>query len=198
MYTRPYDAQRPVVCLDEASKQLVADVTPPLPMQPGHPAGQDYEYERCGTANLFMVFEPLAGQRHVKSPTSAPTRIAVVLREVADVTYPDADKIVVVMDNLNTHKLAVLYHVHPPEEARRFYERFEVHHTPKHASWLNMAETELSVRGRQCLDRRIAHQELLKTGGGRMGTRTKSGAGESRLQFTIAPAAYHSNGSTRT
>jgi hypothetical protein len=163
VYTRPYDAQRPVVCLDEASKQLVADVTPPLPMQPGHPARQDYEYERCGTANLFMVFEPLAGQRHV-TVTDQRTNadLAVVLREVADGTYADADKIVLVMDNLNTHKLAVLYQVYPPEEARRLYERFEVHHTPKHASWLNMAETELSVLGRQCLDRRIAHQRLLK------------------------------------
>jgi len=162
VYTRPYDVQRPVVCLDEASKQLVADVTPALPMQPGHPARQDYEYERCGTANLFMVFEPLAGQRHVKvTDQRTNADLAVVLREVADVSYADADKIVLVMDNLNTHKLAVLYQVYPPEEARRLYERFEVHHTPKYASWLNMAETELSVLGRQCLDRRIADQGLL-------------------------------------
>ena len=163
VYTRPYDAQRPVVCLDEASKQLVADVTPPLPMQPGHPARQDSEYERCGTANLFMLFEPLAGQRHVQvteQRTSAD--LAAVLREVAEVIYADADTIVLVMDNLHTHKLAVLYHVYAPEEARRLYERFEVHHTPKHASWLNMAETALSVLSRQCLDRRIAHQELLR------------------------------------
>jgi hypothetical protein len=112
VYTRPYDAQRPVVCLDEASKQWVADVTLPLPMPPGHPARQDYEYERCGTANLFMVFEPLAGQRHV-TVTDQRTNadLAVVLREVADGTYADADKIVLVMDNLNTHKLAVLYQV---------------------------------------------------------------------------------------
>lgn len=163
VYTRPYDASHPLVCLDEASKQLVADVTPPLPMEPGQPARQDYEYERCGTANLFMVFEPLAGQRHVKvtdQRTSAD--LAVVLRELADVTYADAEKIVLVMDNLNTHKLAVLYQVYPPEEARRLCERFEIHYTPKHASWLNMAETELSVLGRQCLDRRIADQDFLK------------------------------------
>jgi len=163
VYTRPYDAQRPVVCLDEASKPLDADVTPPLPMQRGHPAHQDDEYERCGTANLFMLFEPLAGQRHVKiTDQRTNADVAVVLREVADVTYADADKIVLVMDNLHTHRLAVLYQVYPPEEARRLYERFEVHHTPKHASWLNMAETELSVLGRQCLDRRIAHQDLLR------------------------------------
>ena len=163
VYTRPYDIRRPVVCLDEASKQLVADVTPPLPMQPGQPARQDYEYERCGTANLFMVFDPLAGQRHVKvTDQRTNADVAVVLREVAEVTYADADKIVLVLDNLHTHKLAVLYHVYPPEEARRLYERFEVHYTPKHGSWLNMAETELSVLGRQCLDRRIADQGLLR------------------------------------
>jgi hypothetical protein len=163
VYTRPYDPDRPVVCLDEASKQLVADVTPPLSMQAGQPARQDYEYERCGTANLFMVFEPLAGQRHVKvtdQRTSAD--LAVVLRELADVTYAAAAKIVLVMDNLNTHKLAVLYQVYPPEEARRLCERFEIHYTPKHASWLNMAETELSVLSRQCLDRRLADPDLLK------------------------------------
>lgn len=109
VYTRPYNAQRPVVCLDEASKQLVADVTPPVPMQPGHPARHDYEYERCGTANLFMLCEPLAGQRHVKvTDQRTNADLAVVLREMADVTYADADKIVLVMDNLNTHKLAVL------------------------------------------------------------------------------------------
>jgi hypothetical protein len=163
VYTRPCDPNRPVICLDEASKQLVADVTPPLPMESGQPARQDYEYERCGTANLFMVFEPLAGHRHVKvtdQRTSAD--LAVVLRELADVLYADAAKIVLVMDNLNTHKLAVLYQVYPPEEARRLCERFEIHYTPKHASWLNMAETELSVLGRQCLDRRIADQDFLQ------------------------------------
>jgi DDE superfamily endonuclease len=164
VYTRPYDPDRPVVCLDEASKQLVADVTPPLPMEPSQPARQDYEYERCGTANLFMVFEPLAGQRHVKvTDQRTSVDLALVLRELADVTYAEAKKIVLVMDNLNTHKLSVLYQVYAPEEARRLCERFEVHHTPKHASWLNMAETELSVVSRQCLDRRIADKEFLKT-----------------------------------
>ena len=107
--TRPYDAQRPVVCLDEASKQLVADVTPPLPVQPGYPAREDSEYERCGTVNLFMLFEPLAGQRHVKvTDQRTNADVAVMLREVADVTSADADQIVLGMDNLNTHTLAVL------------------------------------------------------------------------------------------
>ena len=163
VYTRPHDPDRPVVCVDEASKQLVADVTPPLPMAPGQPARQDYEYERCGTANLFMVFEPLAGQRHVHvTERRTSVDFAAVLKELADERYADAEKIVLVVDNLNTHKLAVLYQAYPPEEARRLCERFEVHYTPKHASWLNMAETELSVLGRQCLDRRISDPEYLK------------------------------------
>jgi DDE superfamily endonuclease len=163
VYTRPYEARRPVVCLDEASTQLVADVTPPLPMQPGPPARQDDAYERCGTATLCMRCAPLAGQRHVKVTAQRTNAdVAVVLREVADVTYADADKMVLVRDNVHTHTLAVLSQVYPPEEARRLDARFEVHHTPQHASWLNMAETERSVLGRPCLDRRIAHQELLR------------------------------------
>lgn len=161
--TRPYNAQRPVVCLDEASKQLGADVTPPRPMQPGHPARQDDEYERCGTVNLCMLFEALAGQRHVKvTAQRTNAEVAVVLRALAEVTYAAADKSVLVMDNLKTHKLAVRYQVYPPEEARRLCERCEVHHTPQHASWLTMAETELSVLGRQCLHRRMADQGWLR------------------------------------
>lgn len=164
VYRRRYDEERPVVCVDEATKQLVADITPPLPPQPGHPARQDYEYERCGTANLFMQFEPLAGCRHVKvTQRRSSADFGELLRELSDVHYPYAEKIVVVMDNLNTHKLSVLYEVLPPEEARRLFERFEVHHTPKHASWLNMAECELSVLSRQCLDQRIDSQSRLET-----------------------------------
>jgi hypothetical protein len=162
VYSRPYDAQRPQVCLDEASKQLVADITPPLPAQPGQPAREDYEYERRGTANLFMLFEPLTGWRRVKVTDRRTCEdFAQVLKELSDVHYPTAERIVLVMDNLNTHKLSVLYQVFSPEEARRLWERFEVHHTPKHASWLNVAECELSVLGRQCLDRRIESQPLL-------------------------------------
>jgi hypothetical protein len=163
VYTRPYDPERPQVCVDEVSKQLVKDITPPVPMQPGQPRREDYEYERCGTANLFMICEPLAGRRHVKVTnrrTSAD--FAQVLRDLSDVHYPQAQKIVLVMDNLNTHKLSVLYQVFPPAEARRIWERFEVHHTPKHASWLNMAECELSVLSRQCLDQRIDSSSELR------------------------------------
>jgi DDE superfamily endonuclease len=164
VYQRPRDPRRPLVTLDEASKQLVADVTPPLPLQPGRPTRQDYEYERRGTANLFMLFAPLEGWRHVKvTDRRTIVDFAQVLRDLSDVHFPDTEKIVLVMDNLNTHKLSTLYRAFPPEEARRLYERFEVHHTPKHASWLNMAECELSVLGRQCLDRRIDSQELLAT-----------------------------------
>lgn len=156
VYSRPYNAEQPQVNVDETSKQLVADVTPPLPMQPGQPSREDYEYERCGTANLFMIFEPLAGRRHVKvTERRTSADFAQVLRELSDLHYPQAKKIVLVMDNLNTHKLSVLYQVFAPEEARRIGQRFEVHSTPKHASWLNMAECELSVLSRQCLDRRI-------------------------------------------
>lgn len=156
VYTRPYDPERPQVCVDEVSKQLVKDITPPVPMQPGQPAREDYEYERCGTANLFMICEPLAGRRHVKvTDRRTSADFALVLRDLSDVHYPEAQKIVLVMDNLNTHKLSVLYQVFPPDEARRILQRFEVHYTPKHASWLNMAECELSVLSRQCLDQRI-------------------------------------------
>jgi DDE superfamily endonuclease len=162
-YKRPYDSARPLVCLDEASKQLVADITPPRPPQPGQPARQDYEYERRGTANMFMVVEPLAGWRHVKVTARRTNEdFAFLLRDLSDLHYPEAERIVVVMDNLNTHKLSVLYQVFPPQEARRFQERFEVHHTPKHASWLNIAECELSVLGRQCLGRRLDDQMRLE------------------------------------
>jgi hypothetical protein len=156
VYTRPYDPAQPQVCVDEVSKQLVKDITPPVPMQPGQPAREDYEYERCGTANLFMICEPLVGRRHVKvTDRRTSADFAQVLRDLSDVHYPQTQKIVLVMDNLNTHKLSVLYQVFPAAEARRILERFEVHHTPKHASWLNMAECELSVLSRQCLDQRI-------------------------------------------
>jgi hypothetical protein len=162
VYTRPYDPLRPVVCLDEASKQLVADVKAPLPMEPGQPMRIDYEYERQGTANLFMCFEPLAGRRHV-DVTQRRTALdfAKVVRKIVDEDYPQAEKIVLVMDNLNTHDPASLYEAFEPAEARRILDRLEIHHTPKHASWLNMAETELSVLGRQCLARRIPDQPTL-------------------------------------
>jgi hypothetical protein len=162
VYARPYDPKRPVVCCDEASKQLLADVQPPLPPAPGRPARVDYEYERRGTANLFMAFEPLAGRRHVEV-TARRTKadFARLLRRVADEWHPDAEAVTVVVDNLNTHKPAVLYEVFEPAEARRIIGRLEFVYTPKHASWLNMAEIELSVLARQCLGRRIPDEQAL-------------------------------------
>jgi transposase len=162
VYTRPYDPARPVVCLDEISKQLVAETRTPRPAEPGQPARVDYEYERCGTANLFMTCEPLAGHRDV---TVTERRTAVdFAREVRDllqVRYPHAERVVLVMDNLNTHKPAALYEAFEPALARSLIERLEIHHTPKHGSWLNMAEIELSILSRQCLDRRIPDADTL-------------------------------------
>ena len=156
VYHRPYDPERPQVCLDEASKQLVGETVTPLPAEPGQPERFDYEYVRNGTANLFMLSEPLAGWRHVAVTDRRTAKdFAEVVRWLAEDVYPEADRIVLVMDNLNTHTLASLYEAFEPEQARRIAERFEVHHTPKHGSWLNVAEIELSVLARQCLDRRI-------------------------------------------
>jgi hypothetical protein len=162
VYHRPYDERRPVVCLDEASKQLVGETVQPLPPEPGQPERFDYEYVRNGTANLFMLSEPLAGWRHVMVTDRRTAKdFAEVVRWLAEDIYPAAEKLVLVMDNLNTHKLASLYEAFPPEQARRIAERIEVHHTPRHGSWLNVAEIELSVLARQCLDRRIESVEAL-------------------------------------
>lgn len=156
VYRRPYDPRFPVVCLDEQSKQLVKQTREPVEAKPGQNRREDYEYERNGTANLFMLFEPLACWRYVKV-TKRRTKIdfANVIRELVDELDPDAAKIVLVMDNLNTHKVASLYEAFPPAEARRLIDKLEIHYTPKHGSWLNMAETELGVMTKQCLDRRI-------------------------------------------
>ena len=162
VYHRPVDPARPVVCFDEASKQLVKETRTPIPAAPGRPATTDYEYERNGTANLFMMFEPLGGKRHVQV-TDRRTAVdyAHVIRDLVDVHYPHAEKIVLVQDNLNTHKPASLYQAFPPDEARRLMEKLEIHYTPKHGSWLNMAETELGILSRQCLDRRVPDQAFL-------------------------------------
>jgi hypothetical protein len=156
VYTRPHDPARPLVCLDETSKQLVAETRTPLPVQPGRPARYDYEYERNGTASLFMLFAPLEGWRHVEV-TDQRTAIdyALVLKDLSDVYFARAEKIVLVQDNLNTHIPASLYEAFTASEARRLVERFEWHYTPKHGSWLNMAESELAILSSQCLDRRI-------------------------------------------
>jgi DDE superfamily endonuclease len=162
VYARPRDPARPLVCLDEASKQLTIETRIPLAMEPGQPERFDYEYQRNGTANLFMMFAPLEGWRHVKV-TDRRTALdyAQVLKELSDVHFPRAEQIVLVQDNLNTHVKASLYEAFPPEEALRIAMRFEWHYTPKHGSWLDMAESELSILSGQCLNRRIPDKETL-------------------------------------
>jgi hypothetical protein len=163
VYHRPYDAKRPLVCLDEASKQLIGETVQPLPAEPGQPERFDYEYVRNGTVNLFMISEPLLGWRHVEVTQRRTAQdFAEVVRWLVEELHPDAEKVVLVMDNLNTHKLASLYETFPPEQARRLTERLEIHHTPKHGSWLNMAEIELSVLSGQCLNQRLESKEVVR------------------------------------
>ncbi len=163
VYARPHDPDVPLVCLDETSKQLVREVRTPMPVAPGRPACEDYEYERNGVAALFMLVAPVTGWRHVDVRAQR-TRLdfAHCLRELAEVHFPHARRIVLVQDNLNTHSPASLYEAFPPAQARALTERFEWHFTPKHGSWLNIAEIELQVLGRQCLDRRIPDLENLR------------------------------------
>ncbi len=160
--TRPYDPRRPQVCLDETSRQLLAEVTPPLPTAPGRPAREDYEYVREGVCNLFLVCEPLRGWRHV-SVSDRRTRVdwAHCVRELVAVHYPAAERIVLVMDNLNPHTPASLYEAFPPAAAKRLADKLEIHSTPKHGSWLNMAEIELNVLAAQCLDRPLPDRATL-------------------------------------
>ena len=162
VYQRPFDPAIPVVCMDESSKQLLADLKTALPTQPGEIQRYDYEYVRQGVANLFLFFNPLENKRWIKvTEQRCRPDWAWAMKELADEIYPDADKIVVVLDNLNTHAPQSFYETFPAEEARRLCERFEFHYTPKHGSWLNMAEIEFSVLFRQCLSRRIATIEKL-------------------------------------
>jgi hypothetical protein len=189
VYHRPYDPKRPLVALDEASKQLVGEVVQPLPPEPGQPERFDYEYVRNGTANLFMISEPLLGWRAVQVTERRTAKdYAEVLRWLAEDVHPDAEAIVLVQDNLNTHALASLYEAFPPEQARRLAERFEVHYTPKHGSWLNVAEIELSVLARQCLDRRIASAEELRREVGAWEEERNERAVEVSWRFTTAEA----------
>jgi hypothetical protein len=162
LYAEPHDPGRPVVCFDETSKQLVAETRTPLPMAPGKPERVDYEYERKGTANLFLVTQPLGGWRHV-DVTDRRTKhdFAEQMRDLVDRHFPNADRIRVVLDNLNTHTPGALYEAFAPEEARRVLRKLEFHYTPVHGSWLNMAELEFSMLSRQCLDRRIGDRDLL-------------------------------------
>ena len=163
VYHRPYDERYPQVCMDESSKQQVLEVTAPLAAAPGQAVRYDTEYERNGVSNLFLFFEPLRGWRHVEVTDQRTARDwAHQIQQLVDVHYPEAERIVLVMDNLNTHSPASLYKAFPPEEARRLLERLEIHYTPKHGSWLNMAEIEFSILSKQCLDRRIPDQPTLK------------------------------------
>jgi len=162
VYRRPYDPLRPVVCMDESTKQLLAEVRAPRPGQAGAVERYDYEYRRNGVATLFLAFEPLAGWRQVRvTQTRTRKDWAWFIKDLLDERYAQAERVVLVMDNLNTHSGASLYETFAPEEALRLLRRLEIHYTPKHGSWLNMAEGEFSVLGQQCLDRRIASSELL-------------------------------------
>jgi hypothetical protein len=164
VYKRDFKPEEPLVCMDETSKQLIKETRCPIAPKPGRPARYDYEYDRNGVCNLFMFFEPLAGKRHV-SVTERRTKAdwAMQIKQLLDVHYPAAKKVTLVMDNLNTHTGASLYEVFQPNEARRLLDRLEIHYTPKHGSWLNIAEIELGVLSRQCLDRRIPDKATLTT-----------------------------------
>jgi len=189
VYTLPYDRDYPQVCMDEMSKQLVGETRVPVPPAPGQPARIDYEYERLGVANLFLFFEPLAGRRHLQV-TARRTKQdwAYAVRDLVDVHYPHARKIRLVVDNLNTHVGGSLYETFPPAEARRILDRLEIHYTPKHGSWLNMAESELSILSRQCLDRRIADPAFLAREVATWAARRNSAQATMDWRFTTADA----------
>jgi hypothetical protein len=163
LYAEAFDPRRPLVCFDELPYQLVAETCLPLAMQPGKPVRYDYEYRRNGTCNLFMFFQPLAGWRHVEVTAQRTKRdFAYRMQELVDVHFPEAEVIRVVLDNLNTHTPAALYEAFEPQEARRIVRKLEFHYTPNHGSWLNMAEIEISILDRQCLDRRLADRPLVR------------------------------------
>lgn len=163
MYHRPYDSQYPVVCMDESSKQLIGEVHIPIPAAPGHPVLHDDEYVRNGVAEIFLEVEPLGGRRHVEI-TEHRKKVdwANFVKGMLDERYPKVAKVVLVMDNLNTHNISSFYQAFPPQEARRLAERLEIHYTPKHGSWLNIAEIELSVLKCQCLGRRIPEIDMMR------------------------------------
>ena len=190
VYHRPPDPERPLVCFDEASKQLVDHVKVPIEPTAEHPQKIiDYEYIRKGTANIFMLYAPLEGRREALVTDQRTTiDYAHAIRHLIDVMYPDAKKIVLVQDNLNTHKPASLYAAFPPEEARRLIDKLEIHYTPKHGSWLNMAEIELGVLGRQCLDRRIPDRQKLACEVAAWQRRRNESHAKVNWQFTTADA----------
>ena len=189
VYTRPYDPRRPVLCMDEVSKQLVGEIRQPLPGAPDQPQRYDYEYRRNGVGNLFMFFDPLLGWRHLEVTERRTMQDwAWAMKTVVDGYYPSADIITVVLDNLNTHVAASLYATFPPAEARRLRRRLEFQYTPKHGSWLNMAEIELSVVSRQCLNRRIADRETLIREVAAWEARRNAAGGPVDWRFTNADA----------
>ena len=189
VYRRPYDPNRPVVCLDETRKQLIGEVATPVLASPGQVAHYDYEYVRNGVANIFMISEPLAGQREAEVTDRRTKKdYALCLRKIADEMYPDAEIIVLVQDNLNTHSPASLYEAFEPAEARRLMKRFEVHYTPKHGSWLDMAEIELGILGRQCLARRIDNVDALRREVATWKTDRNAASTKVNWQFTTADA----------
>ena len=189
VYHRPYDPDRPVVCADEATKQLIGETRVPVLAAPGRVERFDFEYVRLGTANLFMVLEPLLGWRAAQvTHRRTATDFAQLLRWLAEDVYPEADRIVLVVDNLNTHKPAVLYDAFPPERARAIAAKFEWHYTPKHGSWLNMAEIELAALSKQCLDRRIGSVEVLRREVSAWEERRNEEAVGVKWQFTTAKA----------
>jgi hypothetical protein len=189
VYHRPPDPDCPQVCVDEGGKQLIGDVRPPLPVRPGSPAQEDSEYARHGTANLFVAFEPLAGRRVVEvTQRRTAVDFARFLKRLLDEVYPDAPRVVLVTDNLNTHAPGSLYEAFDPAEARRLAERIEWHYTPKHGSWLNLAEVELSVLARQCLDRRIPDRETLAGEVAAWEAKRNAAGVTANWQFTTADA----------
>lgn len=189
VYKRLYNPQRPQVCFDERPKQLVGEIRKPIPPVPGKPARYDYEYKRNGVANIFMMFEPLAGKRYVRITQRRTKKDwAESMRQLVDEIYPQAEQIVLVMDNLNTHNKASLYEAFEPDEAKRIADKLEIHPTPKHGSWLNMAEIEISVMARQCLAERMDKIEHLE--GEAMAWEEKRNAQEVKVdwRFTTADA----------
>lgn len=189
LYAMPRDIRFPLVCLDETTKQLVKEITPPLPREEGKPERIDYEYKRNGVGTLFMMCAPLEGWRTVDVRTQKKAiDYADCLRALSDEYFPDAEKIILVQDNLNTHKAASLYEAFEPTEARRLKSRFEFHYTPKHASWLDIAECELSALSRQCLDRRIPDMETLTSEVGAWVERRNKSKVKIDWRFTTADA----------
>jgi hypothetical protein len=189
LYAEPYDPKRPKGNFDETSKQLIGESRPPLPARPGHPARYDYAYKRNGTRNLFLFCEPQAGWRHVEVTAQRTMEdFAHQMKWLVDERYPKADVIRVVLDNLNTHKVASLYETFPPAEAHRLRQKLEFHYTPKHGSWLNMAEIELSVLTRQCLHRRIATEATLKREVAAVAAARNAARATVDWQFTTAQA----------